>query len=73
MGCANEAPVIVDGCEVIALVNSGAQVSNISAQLCEDIGLEIQPLGQLLELEGIGGAAIPYLRFVEINLQIPGI
>ena len=51
----------------------GAQVSNISAQLCEDLGLEIQPLGQLLELEGIGGAAIPYLRFVEVNLQIPGI
>ena len=51
----------------------GAQVSNISAQLCEELGLEIQPLGRLLELEGTGGAAIPYLRFVEVNLQIPGI
>ena len=40
-------------------------------QLCEDLDLEIQPLGQLLELEGTGGAAIPYLRFLEINLQIP--
>ena len=30
-------------------------------------------MGQLLELEGTGGAAIPYLRFVEVNLQIPGI
>ena len=30
-------------------------------------------LCQLLELEGMGGAAIPYLRFVEVNLQIPGI
>ena len=27
-------------------------------------------MGQLLELEGTGGAAIPYLRFVEVNLQI---
>ena len=30
-------------------------------------------MGQLLELEGTGGAAIPYLRFVEVNLQILGI
>ena len=35
--------------------------------------LQIQPLGQLLELEGTGGAAIPCLRFVEVNHQILGI
>ena len=56
-----------------ALVDLGAQVSTISAQLCEELGLEVQPLGPLLELEGTGGAAIPYLRFVEVNLQILGI
>ena len=66
-------PVVIHGCEVAALIDLGAQVSNISAQLCEDLGLEIQPSGQLLELEGTGGVAIPYLRFVEVNLQIPGI
>ena len=73
VGCANEEPVVVDGHEVAALVDLGAQVSNISAQLCKELGLKIQPLGQLLELEGTGDAAIPYLRFVEVNLQIPGI
>ena len=73
VGHANEAPVVVDGQDVTALVDLGAQVSNISAQLCKEIGPEIQPLGQLLELEGTGGAAIPYLRFVEVNLQILGI
>ena len=72
-GCANEAPVVMDGCEVAALVDLGAQVSNISAQLCNELGLEIQPLGWLLELEGTGGAANPYVRFVEANLQILGI
>ena len=61
------------GCEVTALVDLGAQVSNISAQLCEDLGLEIQPLGWLLGLEGTGGATIPYLGFVEVNLQNLGI
>ena len=73
VGHANQVPVVMEGCEVAALVDSGAQVPNISAQLCKELGLEIQPLGQLLELEGTGGAAIPYLRFVEVNLQIPGI
>ena len=72
VGHANEAPVVMDGHEVAALVDSGAQVSNISAQLCKELGLKIQPLGWLLELEGTGGAAIPYLRFVEVNLQITG-
>ena len=66
-------PVVINGCEVAALIDLGAQVSNISVQLCKDLGLKIQPLGHLLELEGTGGAAIPYLRFVEVNLQIPGI
>ena len=65
--------MVVDGCEVTALIDLGVKVSNISAQLCKDLGLKIQPLGQLLELEGTGGAAIPYLRFVEVNLQILGI
>ena len=35
--------------------------------------LQIKPLGQLLELVGTGDVAIPYLGFVEVNLQIPGI
>ena len=73
VGHANEVPVVVDGQEVTALIDLGAQVSNISMQLCKDLDLEIQPLGWLLELEGTGGAAIPFLRFVEVNLQIPRI
>ena len=73
IGHSNEAPVIIDGQEVAALIDSGAQVLSISAQLCEDLTLQIQPLGQLLELEGMGGAAIPYLGFVEVNLQILGL
>ena len=52
VGHANEVPVVIDGHEVTALIDFEAQVLNISAQLCEDLDLEIKPLGQLLELEG---------------------
>ena len=69
----NEAPVIMDGQKTTALIDSGAQVSSISSQFCEDVTLQILPLGRLLELEGTGGSAVPYLRYVEVNLQIPGI
>ena len=73
VACSNEAPVIVDGQRMTALVDSGAQVSSINSWFCEDLLLQIQPLGQLLELEGTWGSAIPYLGFMEVNLQIPGI
>ena len=69
----NEVPVVIDRQEVTALIDLGTQVSSISTQFCKDLALPIQPLGQLLELEGTGGAAIPYLGFVEVNLQIQGI
>ena len=61
VGHANEVPVVIDGCKVTDLIDLGTQVSNISMQLCKDLDLKIQPLGQLLELEGTAGAAIPYL------------
>ena len=73
MGCFNEAPVIVDRQEMTTLIYLGAQDSSISSQFCGDLALQIQPLGQILELEGTGASAIPYLRFVEVNLQISGI
>ena len=71
--CSNKAPVLIDGQETIALINSNAQVSSVSSQLCKELALEIQPLGHLLELEGTGDSAIPYCGFMEVNLQIPGI
>ena len=60
----NEAPVVVDGQKVTALIDLGTQVSSISAQFCEDLTLQIQPWVGWLELEGTGGAAIPYLGFM---------
>ena len=65
--------MVVEGQQTTALIDLGAQVSSISAKFCKDLTLQIKPLGQLFELEETGGAAIPYLGFVEVNLQILGI
>ena len=73
VGHTNEAPVRVDRQGMTALIDSGAQVSSIISQFCEDLALQIQPLGQLLELEGTGRSTILYLGFVEVALQISGI
>ena len=73
VGHSNEAPVIVDRHGMTALIDSAVQVSSISSQFCKDLALQIQPLGWLLELQGTGSSAIWYLRFGEVNLQIPGI
>ena len=73
VGCSNEVQVLIDMQETMALIDSSAHVPSVSSQFCEELALEIQPLGHLLELEGTGGSAIPYHWFVEVNLQIPGI
>ena len=48
VGHYNEASVVIDGQEVTALIDLGAQVLSISAQFYEKLTLQIQPLGQLL-------------------------
>ena len=73
VGCSNEAPVIMNGQRMTALIDSGAQISSISSWFCEDLTLQTHALGRLLELEGTGGSVILYLRYVEGNLQIMGI
>ena len=52
IGCSNNAPVIIEGYEVTALIDLGAL--STSAQFCKELTLQIQPLGQLLELMGMG-------------------
>ena len=73
VGQSNKAPVIVDGQRVTTLIDSGSQVSSISSGFCEQMALMIHPLDQLLELEGTVCSTIPYLGYVEVNLQIPGV
>ena len=63
----------IDGKISKALIDSGALISMMNKGYCDDHGYEIQPLPQLVPIEGSGGADVPYLGYVEVRMQILGI
>ena len=73
LGQSNEAPIIVNGQKVISLIYLGHRSLSVSSGFCEQMALKVLPLDRLLKLEGTSRAAIPYLGYVEVDLQIPGI
>ena len=59
--------------ECLALIDSGAQISNIMIELVKQLGLKIHQLNRILKFETTGGGDIPYMGYVETNLKIPEI
>ena len=73
IGPKNEVEVIVNEEQVTTLVDSGAQILAVSMAFAKHHGLPIWQLQQLLDFEGFGGVDVPYIRYTQIQLQIPGI
>ena len=73
LGRANETDVEIDGVISKALIDCGAMSSMMSRGYCDEHGYEIQPLDNLVLIEGSGGADIPYLGYVEVRMHIHGI
>ena len=73
LGRANKTDIEIDGIISKTLIDSGAMISMMSRGYCEECGYEIQPLDQLVSIEGSGGADVPYLGYVEVRMHIPGI
>ena len=73
IGPKNEVEVIVNDERVTALVDLGAQISAVSMAFVKCHGLPIWQLQQLLDFEGFGGVDIPYIGYMQFQLQIPGI
>ena len=48
LGHANEAAVVVEGLEMMPLVDTGSQISALTERSCTEIRLRILPLGHLL-------------------------
>ena len=67
---ANEAPAIVEGVSITSLVDSGACMSAMVKSFAEELQLEIKPLKTILDIEAMGGGAVPYHRYVECRLQL---
>ena len=72
-GRANETKIEIVGKVSKALIDSSAMSLMMSKRYCEEHGYEIQPLDQLVLIEGSGGADVPYLGYVEVRMCIPGI
>ena len=73
IGPANEATVVVDDHEYSALIDSGAQLTQMSLSLVKTLGLPIHALNTIIEAEPMGGGSLVYLGYVETKLKIPGI
>ena len=71
LGRANETEI--DGVISKALMDSGAMISMMSKEYCDKHEYEMQPLDPLVPIEGSGGVDVPYLGYIEVRMQIPGI
>ena len=57
----------------MALIDTGALVSTITQDFCEQHGYNIYPMKQMLHLKGAREFSIPYLRYIEATVRIPPI
>ena len=68
---ANEAKVEVNGVSTTCLVDSGATVTIVNEDFCDQAGLKIHPLEQLVSISATGGTPIPYLGYTVATLEFP--
>ena len=73
VGEVNEAHILIDEVECIALVDSGTQISTITIEFVKQLGFEIHQLDRILKFEATRRGDIPYIGYVEVNLKIPEI
>ena len=73
LGRANESEIEIDEAISKALIDSGTMISMMSKEYCDKHECEILPLDQLVPIKGSGGVDVPYLGYVEVRMQIPGI
>ena len=65
IGEPNEAIVKIEGQKIDSLIDSGAQISQLTESLVKALDLKIQNLKEILPLEGATGIKVPYLGYVE--------
>ena len=73
IGTSNESPAIVEGVPITSLIDSGANMSEITKSFAEELQLEIKGLQTILDIEATGGGQVPYHGYVECHLKLPDI
>ena len=73
IGQANETQVKIENQNFTALVDSRAQISQLTESLVKALGLKMKHLKELLPLDGAGEIDVPYLSYVEARLAFPEI
>lgn len=73
VGNKRTASIKVNGLECNALLDTGSQVTTMSLSFYNRYLSDqtIQPVADLLEIEGANGQSIPYLGYVKVTLQFP--
>ena len=73
IGNPNEADVIVNGVFSHSLLDTRSCVSVVSKSFVEKnlSGIAIQDIGQILRIECADGKELPYMGYVEVDLEIP--
>ena len=72
-GRANEAKAEVNRVPTTCLVDTGAAVTIVSEDFCDQAGLKIHPLEQLVTISATGRTPIPYLGYTVATLEFPHI
>ena len=72
-GRANEAKVEVNRISTTCLVDTGATVTIVNEGFCEQAGLRIHPLDQLVTISATGGTPISQLGYAVATLEFPHI
>ena len=54
-----------------ALIDMGPQITTIVYHFIRQLQVEVHDLKKVIRVEGTGGFTVPYLGYIEVNLQIP--
>ena len=71
MGGANESLILANGVPSLGLIDTGSQITTVSRSYVSKVTSKpIQPLGNILNVQGAGGNSIPYLGYVELAINL---
>lgn len=73
VGCKCTASVAVSGVESNCLIDTGSQVTTVSQSFYDKYlsGCTIEPVNNILEVDGANGQPVPYNGYVEISMKFP--